>query len=438
MKIDLHYGKGIVSLQIPQENIEERVRPWQDEGGADNVALVEVALESAEAKDFQEVAGGRRVCVLTEDGTREAAFDEMLLAQLFALMGGSSHVEFIISTGTHEPDTAGNRRIRETIQTAAGKAGLKSFAISAHDCQGEQFADAGRTSRGTNVLYNPRLDEADVFLVVSDMKTHYFAGYSNPIKNLVPGACAFETTEHNHSLALDDNSTFGLHPWHNDPGRRNNPLAQDQLEAMQMIVKDRPIYTLGAISTSGRIQWARFGTAQSVTAEAFDRIDERNTHSVTPVGRLIVSPGGLPNDVTLYIAQRALELTKNAVTDNGEVLFLAACPDGIGEQRTMEHFYNLLTQPIQRILKSIEAEYKLYSHKAYKFAQLIRRLRKIWMHTRIPDHLIEAAHIHPTHQPQNVIDDWLADDPGAKITIVDGANKIALYARTEPPQLSQS
>ncbi len=39
----------------------------------------------------------------------------------------------------------------------------------------------------------------------------------------------------------------------------------------------------------------------------------------------IVSPGGLSNDEDLYIAQRALELTRAAVTDGGEVLFLAAC-----------------------------------------------------------------------------------------------------------------
>ncbi|GAI04105.1 unnamed protein product, partial [marine sediment metagenome] len=32
----------------------------------------------------------------------------------------------------------------------------------------------------------------------------------------------------------------------------------------------------------------------------------------------------------------------------------------IGEQ-TMENFYNLLTAPIDRILKSVESEYKLFS-----------------------------------------------------------------------------
>jgi nickel-dependent lactate racemase len=165
-----------------------------------------------------------------------------------------------------------------------------------------------------------------------------------------------------------------------------------------------------------------------VTAEAIAQIDRQNTHTVRPVPRLIVSPGGFPNDISLYIAQRALELTKNAVTDGGEILFLAQCKDGVGEEHTLENFYNRLTAPLESILTSIESDYKLYSHKPYKFAQLIQRLSQIWMHSEIPDEMVEAAHLKPTKKPQAVIDKWLADDPDTKITIIDGANKIALYA----------
>ena len=279
-------------------------------------------------------------------------------------------------------------------------------------------------------MFNAKADDARIFLVLSDVKCHYFAGYSNPIKNFVPGICAYRTAEQNHSLAIDDNSTFGLHPWHMDQSRRANPVAADQLEAMRLIIKQRPVYALVTISTLDRIQWAKFGPAEKVCTAAFAIADQRNTHTVEPVERLIVSPGGLPNDVDLYIAQRALELTKNAVKNGGEILFLAACPNGIGEEQTMENFYNLLTAPIDRILKSVESEYKLFSHKPYKLARLLQRLRQIWMYSEIPDELIETMHLHPAHQPQKVVDNWLAEDPAAKITIVDGANKIALYPNT--------
>jgi hypothetical protein len=52
------------------------------------------------------------------------------------------------------------------------------------------------------------------------------------------------------------------------------------------------------------------------------------------------------------------------------------------------------------------------------------------MYSQITDNLIETIHMHPAHQPQAVVDNWLAEDPAAEITIVDGANKIALYPNT--------
>ncbi|HCO93952.1 MAG TPA: hypothetical protein DIU00_08385 [Phycisphaerales bacterium] len=426
MKVDIHYGDGIVSLQIPETNVTHIIRPWQDEGQADNQAILQQAVTGSDIEDFRKVIAGRRLCVLLDDGTRDVPFGD-IFEQLFAALRTSSFVRFLICTGTHEPATPQNGRITEQIEKAAAKAQINNFEIHAHDCDRAEFTEAGATSHGTEIISNILADDADVFLVLSDVKVHYFAGYSNPIKNFVPGICAFLTAEQNHSLALDDKSTFGVHPWHPDGDRRNNPLASDQLEGMRLIVKERPVFTLITITTSGQIRWARFGPVEPVSAEAFATVDQCNTHTISPAGRLIVSPGGLPNDVDLYIAQRALELTKEAVTDGGEILFLAACPNGIGEEKTMENFYHRLTKPVDEILNSIETEYKLYSHKSYKFAQLIRRLKQIHIYSQIPDDIVRAAHLYPTHQPQAVVDNWLAEQPDTKITVVDGANKIALY-----------
>jgi nickel-dependent lactate racemase len=428
MKIELHYGKGLMSLQIPEANVWQIIRPWQKEEKVDNLTLLRQVTANKEVTNFRDEIAGKHLCVLLDDGTRDEPFND-IFGQLFNHLRRSSLVRFLICTGTHNPQTPENNRIRVEIVKAAKKTGIDNYEIHAHDCEHERYLKAGQTQHGTEIIFNVLADDAEVFLVVSDMKVHYFAGYSNPIKNFVPGICAYETAEQNHRLALDEKSTFGIHPWHSDRSRRNNPLAEDQLEGMQLIIKERPVYALATITTLGKIHWAQFGLIDKVSSEAFTIIDQRNTHTVTPVKRLIVSPGGLPNDTTLYIAQRALELTKSAVTDGGEILFLAACPNGIGEKQTMENFYNRLTAPIDETLKSIESKYKLYNHKPYKFARLIQRLRRIWMYSEIDDNLIEAAHLHPTHEPQTVIDNWLAEEPDVKITVVDGANKIALYER---------
>ena len=429
MKVDLHYGQALVSLQIPEANVEQIIRPWQDEEKVDNVTLLRRAITEEQVQSFQDEAAGKRLCVLIDDGTRDEPFDD-IFGQLFGILRNSSLVRFIICTGTHSAETAENSRIREQIERAAKKAGIGDFEVHTHDYERDAFVNAGRTSRGTEVRFNVKADDVEIFLVLSDVKVHYFAGYSNPVKNFVPGICAFETTEQNHSLALDEKSTFGLHPWHTDEGRRSNPVAEDELEGMRLIVGDRPVYALVIVSTAGRIQWARFGPVDNVSREAFAKIDQRNTHVVRLAARLIVSPGGLPNDTSLYIAQRGLELTKNGVTDGGEILFLAACPNGIGEKQTIENFYNRLTAPVDEVLKSIASEYKLFSHKPYKFAQMIQRLRRIWMYSQVSDDVVKAAHLHPAHSPQAVVDNWLSEEPDARITAVDGANKIALYAKT--------
>jgi nickel-dependent lactate racemase len=427
MKIELHYGKGRVSLDIPQENIAEVIRPWNRERTTDNNTVIKRALTEKNITDFWEKAAGKRICVLLSDGTRDMLFEDIFGA-LFEMLKDYSQVLFLICTGTHNADTAENKRIIGQIETAGKRTGRKNFQIHVHDCFNDKLISAGKTTSGTEVSYNAKAKDADIFLVLSDVKCHYFGGYSNPVKNFMPGICAFNTAEQNHSFALDERSTFGIHPWHADENRRNNPLACDQLEGMRLITGDRNVYALVTISSSGKIQWARFGPAEKVSREAFGISDERSMHSVKPVDRLIVSPGGFPNDIDLYIAQRALELTRAAVKDNGEVLFLAECSKGIGEEHTMENFYNRLTLPLEEIFESIKDKYKLFSHKPYKFARMIQRLRKIWVHSEINDELIEAAHLYSAHDPQKIVDNWLREHPDAKITLVDGANKIALYA----------
>lgn len=426
MEVDLHYGTGVVSIRVPDQNVQEIIRPWQGEETHDAAASLRDAVDRG-AQAFQDEVAGKRVCVLVDDGTRDEPRADVL-GHVCPLLQGAASVQFLICTGSHNAETPKNGEIHRAIETASRDAGLTVTRIHAHDCRADEFTDVGRTSRGTHVLVNAFADEAEVFLVVSDVKVHYFAGYSNPVKNFVPGITAFRTVEQNHSLALLDESTHGAHPWHPNPDRRDNPLAADMVEGMELIARGRPIYALAMISTGARLIWAQFGPVRQASAASFLVTDERNIRTATPTTRMIVSPGGLSNDEDLYTAQRALELTRAAVTDGGEVLFLAACPDGIGADHTLANFYKPLTAPLDEVLQSIRQDYVLYSHKPYKFALLIRRLRRIWMHTQIPDDLVEAAHLQPAPDPQAVVDGWLAEDPETKILFIDGANKIALTA----------
>ena len=425
--LKLRYGKGHITLEIPEQNLAGVVQPRKQDASKDISGVVRRALEAPIGLSLTEAVTKQRVCVLIEDGTR-AEPHEVLIEELAMHLGAAKELTFIITTGSHKVDSPRNQQITQAIRNSCQQHNLSRYQIHVHDALNSPCTNVGTTSRGTVVSVNNLVLNQDAFVIAADMKNHYFAGYSNAIKNFLPGICAYSTIETNHALALEPESTFGRHPLHPNPLRRTNPCAEDMLEATHMIRGESPAFLLATITSGPYILWAASGDLAQVTAEGIQRIDETASFSVKPTDHIIVSPGGLPQDESLYNAQRGLELVKNAVKDNGEILFLAECPKGAAPTpKARKFFYDYLTKPLPTILPSIREKYVLYSHKAGKFAELIQRVNKIWIHSILPDNQISAVHLYPTSKPQTVVDDWISENPDAQILAFDEANKIAVY-----------
>jgi nickel-dependent lactate racemase len=262
------------------------------------------------------------------------------------------------------------------------------------------------------------------------MKNHYFAGYSNAIKNFVPGICAYQTVERNHALSLRPESTFGHHPLHPDVTRRANPLAQDMWEAYQLVVNNRPVFVFATISMQQSLLWAGAGLLESTTSEGIRQVDNLMSVHIPVADKLIVSCGGYPNDESLYSAQRALELSKNGIRPGGEILFLAGCRNGIGPEKSIRNFYNPLKLPIPVVLQQYDQKYVMYAHKTYKFAQLISQMQAIHVVSRLSDLEIKDIHLSPCRDAQDLVDLWIDQDPTTRISIITEGNKYAVYSTT--------
>ncbi len=429
MQTELHYGQTTLPLSIPDKNCAGLIVPRREQGNPGRNQELLSAVIQAYSISFQNQIHNRRLCILLPDATRDLPVVDCLTA-VAPLLQKAASIRFILCTGTHPAKTQGNLVLCDQVRRICQAAGLHTCDIMVHDCQNADFINIGITQRGTAIRCNTAIQDRGIFLVLSDVKPHYFAGYSNPVKNFVPGICDYETARGNHSLTLDAASGYCSHPYHPDPARQNQPLAADQVEAMEQIVQGRPVDALTTISSHRAIQWAAFGPIREVCAKAFAQADQFNLHLINPVERLIVSPGGHPNDMDLYIAQRALELTEQAVIDGGEILFCSACRHGIGPANSMNHFWNLLTLPFDQIYEAVQGQYKMFSHKPYRFAKLIQRLRKLWVYSELADDQILSAHMQPTHHPQQVVDTWIQDNPQVRILVVDGANKIGIKRHT--------
>jgi nickel-dependent lactate racemase len=428
MQISLPYGRGHVDLEIPDRNFEGMIKPRVLRGGEVRPGLAQ-ALDRPVGEPLESLCRGRKVCVLIEDDTRSEPHEE-IIESLAGRLAGSSEISFLITTGSHDTQTEGNRAIGRQIAAASKSFDLPLAGIHINDCFSSDFVDLGTTSRGTPLHVNPQVTEAELYVVGADMKNHYFAGYSNALKDFLPGVCAYESIEANHSWALDPRSTFGVHPLHPDPERRANPLAADMLEAKEMLAGDVPVFTLATLTSHGKLLWAQAGRLEEVTQNGIGKVDELTSFTVKKTRHAIISPGGYPEDESLYHAQRALELTKNAFEDSGSVMLLAQCANGIApNDKARENFYDRLTRPLPEVLESIKMKYELYSHKAYKFADMIRGLREIDIHSDLGPAIVEAAHMRPAPDPQGVVDRWIDEGPGEGILVFDDASKIAVYSK---------
>jgi nickel-dependent lactate racemase len=346
----------------------------------------------------------------------------------FNNMKEAAFVRVIIATGSHKPENTENDKLLAAAEKLAAGAGIKDIELYIHDCENAGYENLGTTSRGTPILINKIALDCEVFVVNSDMKPHYFAGYSNGLKFFLPGVSHFSAIENNHSFALDKNATFGFHPLHPDENRKNNPLAQDMLEFFKVVTKDKPAYGVITIASKDKISWATAGMLENSIAAGISTVDRLMASSHSKSQYIIVSCGGYPNDESLYTAQRALELTRSAYAEGAEVLFLAECRNGIAStEKAKENFYNRLTAPLSEVFKTIEDDYKLYAHKAYKLATLLDEAGQVYLYSALDKETVTKIHLKYTDSPQAVIDNWLAENNSAKITIFDKANKLAIF-----------
>ena len=202
------------------------------------------------------------------------------------------------------------------------------------------------------------------------------------------------------------------------------------VEGFQRIVGDRPAYLLATIQKSNKILWAEYGELLAVTRRGIAQVDKMMSKTVQPSDLLIVSPGGYPNDESLYTAQRALELSKNALKPGGKILFLAECRNGIGPPSARENFYDLLARPLPEVFRILHEKYILYSHKAYKFARLIEQCSFLGMTSSLEKSVIENIHLQWVDDPVQWLNAELRENPQLTINLVNDGNKIALHART--------
>jgi nickel-dependent lactate racemase len=447
------YGTERRTLQIDGDAMAAPfVHPRATKGtGTDPAARMREALERPVARPaLRAMVEGRSVAVVVADEFRKGLQERILDVLLGEIAAGSpARVVVIGATGTHDP-TIYTPSIRRWALDAGDKHGLHVDFIG-HDCDDRSLVSAGVTARGTTVAVEPAWLRADVRVFGHEAKHHYFAGYSNVLKLVVPGIASRATVANNHKLTLDDDARGGRHPLHHDEARRTNPVAEDMLEAYRLAVgmtlddsgalveRGCDTFLLDMISDGDDVFWTRAGDPEAVTAEALGQADLQAEFTVPRSRYVVVSPGGPPASTALYGVQNCFDLAVlGAIEDGGEALVLGPCngrsgvPDGVRglapDVKSKALFWDNLVRmrdwPLEDCRREIEGDFKLYLWKTWRVLRLLKRDRvRLYIHGELPADVLAQGGFHHAPDAQAWIDDRLARGDG-RFVAIDNGNKL--------------
>ena len=357
MKVEVGFGKGTQSVEIPDQNILSILTPNDvpvDLMGPDEVKRALAApIGSAPLREL--VRPGAKIAVLTSDITRPVpTWDIMpaLLDELYAGGAKAADITLYFALGSHRKHTEEERR---------HLAGDRAFEeIACVDADNSSCVHLGVTKRGTPVDVVKEVAEADMRICLGNVEYHYFAGYSGGYKAIMPGVSTFEAIQANHSLMVDEEAYAGH--------LEGNPVREDIEEAGAMCGVDFIVNVV--LDEHKKIVHAAAGDVVKAHREACGYLDQMYKISIPKRADIvIVSQGGAPKDLNLYQTEKALDNSKHAVRDGGVVILVGSCKEGLG-QPTFEAWMKEAAKP-QDIIDHLKRDFRLGGHKAAAIAQVM-------------------------------------------------------------------
>ncbi|TLN19701.1 DUF2088 domain-containing protein, partial [bacterium] len=193
-----------------------------------------------------------------------------------------------------------------------------------HDCDDPaRLSDLGVTSRGTPVLINRSVAEADLIVSIGCIEPHIIASFGGGYKNLIPGVAGRATIAHNHGLNCTP-STFNM------VGQpiEGNPMRQDLEEGARKL--KAPVFIINAVLNSS-LQPVAVVAGDPIAAHRAGAKISASIYGV-PVPSMadVLIAGSHPMDQDLRQGVKALANTVRAVRPGGVMLTLVRADEGVG------------------------------------------------------------------------------------------------------------
>lgn len=273
------------------------------------------------------------IAIVVGDKTRLCGYPEylpVLISTLENFGADPDRMTLFIAYGTHALQTD-----KECLEAYGDS--YQNVRFIHHDCMDDKcFVNSGKTSRGTSVLIRRDIVETGFLITFGAVSHHYFAGYGGGRKLIFPGLGQKESIYHNHGLFLDKKRQT-LSPCCQSGVLDKNPLAEDLAEFETFCPADLAIH--GILDSKGQVCDLLPGVG---TDHFQNACVEHGKHCEVAVTRdydlVIASCGGYPKDINFIQSHKAIEHASKFVRNNGILIILAECQDGVGSKTFLPWF----------------------------------------------------------------------------------------------------
>jgi lactate racemase len=387
--INLAYGKSCITFSPPR-GVKWQVLVKDDSdippiNPDDEQDVLQKGIQELVRQLYSQVNDKSRLLLVVPDHTRRCGLERILPRLLQELP--SQHIEILIANGSHVLQPEAN--IRELV----GDAVYDQYPVFQHDAHDNaQLAFIGETDYGTPIWLNRKVVEADFIVTIGGVLFHYFAGFGGGPKMLMPGVAGYETIRLNHRRTIDD-KTGRFHALCREGNIDTNPVYLDLVQVLKFITNCISFQL--AIDPEGRIIHTAAGPVVDVQRDICKMVEEIYSIPIKHKADVVVaSAGGFPTDANLIQSHKSIHHAFQAVNENGMLIILAQCPEGIGSQTFMPYFELGDSAMIGRELLQ---NYKINGHTALTLRTKAEKARIIFVSELPPELVQKTGMIHASN-----------------------------------------
>ncbi len=405
IKLQLPYGRDSQTFSFDENRFQVIAKDSLQQCPLTELEIGEAFDSPIESSSLEELfEAGDTVLIVVSDATRATASAQivnLLVRRLIQCGVSPSGLGIVFATGIHRTVTSAEKLELLTPFIAQR---VKTIDHAAYDPSA--MALFGTTERGTPIELNRALKDFSHVVITGAIGFHYFAGFTGGRKSICPGLASSRTIKATHMLALDlekGGRRAGV-----GTGLLDGNAVHEECERIAAMVKPRFAIN-SVVDERGRAVRVYAGDWRAAHREACREYLAGHSVPIEATREIVIaSCGGMPYDINLIQAHKALEMAAHACTEGGTIILVAECCDGLGRSDFLKWFAE---KDSHALLLRLSEAYEVNGQTAWSWLTKAERYR-IHLVSKLPDEEVRRMRTIPARSVQDVVENLPGGAPG--------------------------